>query len=383
MRCGVLLGLLAVLGIPALLSAQTLKLVDQGKQQVIVATDLPAPVLQELGQRQPTEEDWQKWFAVRPASVDATVPPMLGSWQIRDGQVVFTPRFPLRAGATYRVQFEIASGGQTYRATQNLTLPAPPERPAARVVQVYPSKHVLPENQLKFYFHFSAPMSRGEAYRRIHLLDSKGKEVADPFLELDEELWDPRGQRFTLFIDPGRIKRGLKPREDIGPSLEEGKSYTLIVDKDFADAEGRPLAAGYRKEFRVGPPDEHCPDIKTWRLESPAAGTTAPLTLTFPESLDHALLERLLTVVNDRDQKVTGTVRISREETRWQFTPAQPWQAGNYQIVIETVLEDLAGNSLAKPFEVDVFQKIDRATRSERVRLPFQINSQKNEQPIK
>ena len=29
-----------------------------------------------------------------------------------------------------------------------------------------------------------------------------------PFLEIDEELWDPAMMRLTLFIDPGRIKRG-------------------------------------------------------------------------------------------------------------------------------------------------------------------------------
>ena len=46
-----------------------------------------------------------------------------------------------------------------------------------------------------------------------------------PFLELDEELWSPDGTRFTLVFDPGRIKRGLKPREEAGPILEAGKSY--------------------------------------------------------------------------------------------------------------------------------------------------------------
>ena len=35
------------------------------------------------------------------------------------------------------------------------------------VEHVYPSTDQLPENQLKFYLHFSAPMSRGEAYSRI------------------------------------------------------------------------------------------------------------------------------------------------------------------------------------------------------------------------
>ena len=62
--------------------------------------------------------------------------------------------------------------------------------------------------------YFDAPMSRGEAYRHIHLVDAKtGREVEAPFLELGEELWDGDFRRFTLLCDPGRVKRGLKPRE--------------------------------------------------------------------------------------------------------------------------------------------------------------------------
>ena len=48
------------------------------------------------------------------------------------------------------------------------------------VEAVYPTAERLPENQLKFYLHFSAPMSRGEAYRRVQLLDEKGKAVELP-----------------------------------------------------------------------------------------------------------------------------------------------------------------------------------------------------------
>ncbi len=36
---------------------------------------------------------------------------------------------------------------------------------------------VFPENQLKFYVHFSAPMSRGEVYRRVHVFNEKGASI--------------------------------------------------------------------------------------------------------------------------------------------------------------------------------------------------------------
>src|SRR5262249_194673 len=154
--------------------------------------------------------------------------------------------------------------------------------------------------------HFSAPMSRGEAYERIHLLDAASHVVSDPFLELAEELWTNDGTRFTLLFDPGRIKRGLKPREEVGPVLESGKAYPVIADHDWLGAGGKPLRAGFRKSFRAGPPDETSPDPKAWALKPPEAGTRNALEVRFPEALDRALLDRLIAVTNDAGSSVEG-----------------------------------------------------------------------------
>ena len=162
------------------------------------------------------------------------------------------------------------------------------------MAQVYPSSTTLPENLLRLYIYFSAPMSRGEAYRRIKLIDPTGKPIDRPFLELDEELWSNDGTRFTLLFDPGRIKRGLKPREQFGPILEAGKSYSLIVDRDWPDATGSPLLAEYRKTIRAGPPDETSPDPKVWKVQAPLANTNDPLEVRFAEPLDRGLLDRLI-----------------------------------------------------------------------------------------
>ncbi len=73
-------------------------------------------------------------------------------------------------------------------------------------------------------------MSGGDVYRHIQLIElAKKKVVQWPLLELGEELWNQDMTRLTLFIDPGRIKRGVKPLEELGPSLEEGKDYELII----------------------------------------------------------------------------------------------------------------------------------------------------------
>src|SRR5205823_4904480 len=153
----------------------------------------------------------------------------------------------------------------------------------AVVTAVYPSADVLPENALRLYVHFSTPMARGGAYEHVRLLRD-GKPVEGTFLELGEELWNADGTRFTLFFDPARVKRGLKPREELGPALEEGKAYTLVIDRTWPDENGVPLKEGFRKAFKVGPPDDAPVDPAKWQIAPPAGAK--PLAVTFEKPLD-------------------------------------------------------------------------------------------------
>jgi hypothetical protein len=226
---------------------------------------------------------------------------------------------------------------------------------------------------LKFYLHFSAPMSRGMAYQHIHLRDSSGKDVAFPFVELAEELWDPRGERLTILFDPGRIKTGLKPREELGPILYPGQTYTLVIDRGWLDAAGQPLRSDHRKTFRAGPTDSAPPDPATWTIQAPGPASRDPLLLTFPEPLDSAMLGRVLGVLDGAGRAVAGDVSIEAGETRWRFTPDAPWRAGAYRISVDKDLEDRAGNSIGRPFEVDIFDKVERKAVAETVFLPFRI----------
>jgi hypothetical protein len=340
--------------------------------------DLPADRLEALGRLKQTPEKWAKLLAVyvdRPPAKDRDdQPALLGSYHVEAGVLRFKPRFPLAKGTRYRVVFRPTDKAEPVVVV--LSLPKPAKEPT-RLTHVYPSRDALPENQLKFYLHFSAPMGRGEAYRRVHLLDERGKEIERPFLELDQELWDREGKRFTLFFHPGRIKRGLRPREEDGPTLEEGKRYTLVIDRAWGDADGDPLKETCRKSFRALPPDDTPPDPKNWKLQAPAAGSRAPLVVTFPEPLDHALLQHSLWVTDAAGRKVPGQVRVGAEETRWELTPEKPWAAGKYHLVADTQLEDLAGNSIGRPFEVDVFRPVQREIKSETVRLPFEVRAAK------
>src|SRR5262249_4175805 len=150
-------------------------------------------------------------------------------------------------------------------------------------------------------------------------------------------------------IDPGRIKQGLKPREDLGPVLENGKSYTLVIDAKWPDANGNPLKEAFRKSFKVGPPFETSVDPKTWKLRPPTVDVDY-LTVAFPVPLDHALLQREMWVIDADGKQVPGTVILADHERRWDFHPAALWKAGRYRLVAKITLEDLAGNKIGHVF---------------------------------
>ena len=295
------------------------------------------------------------------------LPPLLGTCSVTDLELRFTSRFPLSPAVRYRVELvphlidssnDLAAIVFTSRERKRL--------PSAAVTAVYPTADILPENLLKFYIHFSAPMSRGEAYQRIHLMQGVN-EVAAPFLELGEELWDTEQKRFTLFVHPGRIKRGLKPREDIGTPMTEGKEYSLNIDAEWLGADRQPLAAAFVKKFRVVGPDQQQPDPRKWKIVVPKANSKQPVTLTVDEPLDHAMLNRVVRVRNTSKAQIAGSISVKARETVWSFEPIELWKPGTYSIAIASYIEDLVGNSLARPFEtkeqeVDTLVKVDAET---------------------
>ncbi len=218
-------------------------------------------------------------------------------------------------------------------------------------------------------------MSRGEVYDRVRLLKEDGQAVDLPFLRLGEELWDPTGTRLTLLIDPGRIKRGLKPREENGPVLEAGQTlHPGHRPQAGPTPRATRSAKEFRKTFRAEAADETQPDPKTWTIARPAASTREPLILTFPEPLDRALIESGLTLVDAQGRGGRRAARRSRP-TRpvGEFTPESPWAEGDYQLLIDADLEDLAGNSILRPFEVDVQRDTPTRPEPKIIRLPIAI----------
>ena len=333
-----------------------------------------------------TRDEWSSALrvAVAPedpsAAADPMLPAVIGRYTIEQRAIVFKPEYGFDAGRRYVVTFDASKlpaasdAWQPAPLSSIVGLPARSLTPKTVVSAVFPSAETVPENQLRLYLHFSAPMGLKGGVGYLRLLDDTGDEIRDPFLPLDAEFWNRDRTRFTVFFDPGRQKRGILPNEEMGRSLVAGRSYTLVVSRDWLDADGMPLKEEFRRRFKVAPPDERPLDEKTWRIDAPRRGTRDPLSVSFPEPLDHGLLQRALGVADASGRPLTGEQQVDSDEKRWQFIPGEPWRGGEHHLVALTILEDLAGNRIGRAFEVDEFSRVDESSEQETVTVKFTIS---------
>ncbi len=348
-------------------------------------TGLPAASVAALSHVQWADADWQALLRVsvktsggtsferRPAAV-------AGTYSVANATLRFTPMFPFDDGRQYDVVLDPArlpagvDSAQWRRQLVSAVVgkPAVVRSPSTVVTHVYPSGDVVPANQLRMYLHFSAPMDWRSGYDHLALLDERGQEVVDAFLPLDADFWNDDRTRYTVFFDPGRVKRGILPNRQMGRALEAGKRYTLVVKRDWRDGHGLPLKDEFRHEFLASPAIERALTMAVWRVTPPRAGTRDPVAVTFPDPLDHGLLRRALGIAKDGTALV-GDVSIESDETRWLFTPRDAWVPGDYALVALTFLEDLAGNRIGRAFEVDNFERTDITAEPERRTLTFKV----------
>lgn len=293
---------------------------------------------------------------------------LFGSYAVADDELIFTPAAPLAAGAMYHIVFlppglseadaraAFRTGFGTVTGKGKLELihqvSEPTKTTAPSVKSVHPSADALPANHLKLYLTFSEPMEHGVFMERIKLLRADGSEISGPFRET--ELWSPDDKRLTVWLHPGRQKTGVNLNEDEGPVLREGDNVTLAISGDWRSTGGQKLGADFKKTFRVTKTDHEQPDPSKWTVHPPKAGMREPLRVEFLEPLDWALLQNSLSVFTTSGSRIEGQIEVATGEREWRMTPATNWSAGDATIKIDPVLEDLAGNNLNGPFEVDV-----------------------------
>jgi len=330
-----------------------------GESPVVEVRGLPEEMLARIKSAQLTAKDWAPIFRVVVSGGTneelLSRPPLAGDYTITETGVRFNPQFPLVPGREYvAVLHDQPKGPPTL---VKLSLPRPTPGPRVAISAVYPSANRLPENTLRFYIHFSGPVARGDVYKHLKLIRDDGVEVKEPFLELPEELWSNEGDRLTVFFHPGRVKRGLVPHEEDGPILEQGRTYTLSISGKWEDTEGRALIAGVNKTFTAGPPDNQPVDLGGWSVMAPRAGSDSALIVKLPKPLDHAMLGRVVWIVDPTGNRVPGQLTVGGGERVLTFAPKKPWEKGDYRIVAETRLEDVCGNRVGESFEIDEMKR--------------------------
>ncbi|HMH34258.1 MAG TPA: hypothetical protein VK543_14570 [Puia sp.] len=272
-------------------------------------------------------------------------PAIAGKYTLRENELIFEPLIPFTRGLNYEILLR-------HQLLAKMDIPRSEAVPT--LLAIYPSRDDLPENLLKIYLLFSRPMLEGRSLQYIKLTDQQGDSLPYSFLHLPSELWNEEGTMLTLWLDPGRIKRALQPNKSMGPPLTAGRKYHLLISADWPDRDGNLLPQGYAKQFVAVMRDTISPSPDHWKISIPAAATTQPLQVDLGESLDYALLQDAIRLVDAAGNTVTGTVRPESQETKYVFRPEKPWLKGNYKLQIDPRLEDLAGNNLNRLFDVDL-----------------------------
>ncbi len=272
---------------------------------------------------------------------------MLGNYKITDDQILFTPLIPFSPGSAYEVIYKKNQIG-------TIQVPAPNAEHMASVINVFPTVDTLPENLLKIYVQFSAPMREGEALQHIYLQNEHNDTVPGVFLDLQPELWDTSRTVLTVWLDPGRIKRDLIPNRKLGSPLQQGKHYTISIYNNWKDAQGLLLRQSFNRKFIAGSRDSISPQPEQWKLELPAANTNRELKINFGESLDYYLLQETIRITDEKGQVMMGSGTPFNNGTGFAFWPDQPWKAGRYRMQVASYLEDLAGNNLNRLFDRDL-----------------------------
>ena len=274
------------------------------------------------------------------------VQPVLGQFDEEDDAIVFKPVVPLTPGLIYEIYYQKKIVG-------SVSIPIPANAKQTVLVNLFPTADTVPENLLKIYLQFSGPMREGEALQYVHLLNENKDTLQDIFLDLPTELWNKERTELTLWLDPGRIKRDLIPNRKMGNPLKKGNWYTLVVSPGWKDVQGFSLTKTIEKNFFVEGRDGHVPELASWNIQTPKAGTKKPLQINFGESLDYFLLGETISILNHKNEIIPGEIKITDREKRIAFTPQQFWKQGNYRIQVKAILEDLAGNNLNRLFDRD------------------------------
>ena len=147
----------------------------------------------------------------------------------------------------------------------------------------------------------------------------------------------------------------------------------LVISPEWKDARGLNLQDEFVKEFEVVASERRPIDVENWNLETPPAGTTKPIWVNFDRPMDFALSRRMIGVADLNGREILCEPILETGETRSSLRPLSPWKSGVYALWVVTTLEDLCGNNVGKPFEVDVAETGGRRIEARTVKRKFSV----------
>jgi hypothetical protein len=280
-------------------------------------------------------------------SGDPTKTPVMGAYTLNENDFLFEPLIPFTRDMKYEVYAHD-------RKIWDFGVFQPDTGFAPAVKAVYPKLDTVPENLLKIYIEFSQPMTEGRSAQYVALIKNDSDTLPDVFLDLQPELWNENRTVLTLWLDPGRIKRDLQPNLRLGAPLHAKDSYKFFVSQAWRNAQGRALDHSFTWPFTTAARNETSPDPNKWKLTLPSTSTQEAMWILFDKPLDHFLSGECIRIKDASGKLVNGEIALLPEDRGCRFSPAQPWVAGKYDIVIDSKLEDLCGNNLNRPFDRDI-----------------------------
>ena len=220
-----------------------------------------------------------------------------------------------------------------------------------RPINMYPTAPELPSNLLRLYLYFPYPVRSPNILDHIEFKDARGRTVDGVFLSNHYDLWSPDRRRLTVLLNPGRVKTGLRAHETFGRALVPGEDYSLVIKEASLRTDDCEHVPDTVFQFSVIAADYDQPAPDEWRLTRPVAGSMNPLIVDLGSPHDHVSLAFRLRVTDDHGTIVPGRIELARGETIWKFMPNVPWPDTVHRLVIDELLEDLAGNRPGSVFD--------------------------------
>ncbi|MDY8134341.1 hypothetical protein [Aquimarina sp. 2201CG5-10] len=272
--------------------------------------------------------------------------PLAGKFKFNNANISeFIPDFPLLENTQYVLVYNI----KKEKRKQWFSLPKKNIDPLS-IESVYPTLDSLPENLLRMYIVFSNSMRTSGTLEKIRLYDEKNNDVSHAIFNNVYELWDKDQKRLTILFDPSRVKTGLQANQIMGRVLKPNQKCSLIIE-NVKDIHGQTLKISHKKIFTVIKEDISEPNTNLWKIKAPKPNTKEPLAITFPNTLDYGSLLGSIHILNQEGFYLKGKIKTLNKEKEWQFVPDEKWSLGNYNIQINTRLEDPSGNNLQGLFD--------------------------------